>query len=151
MNLVSLAKLYTKHLWYNIWTFQSGIRYISSQWHAWTMLCSQRLWTMLVSTLFSLSHQYCHNFLTSWNKHIYVNNFVHACSKNTTLQTTLLLHHFWNGETMLNSIVGSTMLSTHNNNVVQALFRWQPWNNLWDSDVCTCTWNLVNISVILSF
>ena len=34
-------------------------------------------------------------------------------------------------EAMLNNIVGPTMLLTHDNNVVQALFKQQPCNNVY--------------------
>ena len=40
-------------------------------------------------------------------------------------------------ETRMNDIAGPTMLLTHDNNVVQALFRQQPCNSLWDFYVCT--------------
>ena len=35
-------------------------------------------------------------------------------------------------ETMMNNIVGPTMLLMHDNNIVQALSRQQPCNNLWE-------------------
>ena len=39
-------------------------------------------------------------------------------------------------KTKMNSIVGPTILLTHDKNVVQALFRQQPCNSLWDVYVC---------------
>ena len=69
----------------------------------------------------------------SWNKH--VNNSEHDCSINAdfpTAMNNLVTSSLPNNivETILNNIIGPTMLLTHDNNVVQALFRQQPCDNL---------------------
>ena len=98
----------------------------------WTTLHEQ--WTTL-SKMFS--HHCCNNLLTSWNNH--VNNSELMVVSNTNFPVSnsheqpcyfIIAHQYcWNNA---EQNFGPTMLLTQANNVVQALFRQQSCDNLWD-------------------